>query len=213
VREGMNMKNNSQSSVVELVENVRLFCRQAQKAFESRLIFQRIFESHDGLHGDPWDYQLPEEGAAMEKTCPYFFEWLFVTLRSHVLLEAAKLMDPKETRVRGQDRENITFEWIESHIQDQQIVADLMALRVGDFRPHIKEERDRSISHSDVEYLRGSGTVGEFPEEADRTFYSNLQRYVDILYDHVIGGPFPLKEGMIINDVGTLLHCLKKPSP
>ncbi len=51
--------------------------------------------------------------------------------------------------------------------------------------------------------------IGEFPGSEDDKFYENLQRYVNDVHEYFIGGIFPLRDPVILNDALVFMERLK----
>ena len=202
------MKNEVQEILpaLPLERSIQIFTDQARDAVVSRRMFKELFE--DSAMGRERDF-------AMLKIGRHFFGWLNLAMLDYVLLQAARLLDPSSTTKIdrkskvGQRRWNASCTSIRERIMDQSLRAKLDAVGLEDFLPHIKQARNSLLAHPDEETIAIGEPVGGFPAEVGDRFYTGLQKYVDLLH----GGPWPLQNAMIINDVHNLIQVMIKSSP
>lgn len=186
-----------------LERSIQIFTDQARDAVVSRRMFKELFEDSPMEH---------ERDLAMHKIGPHFFRWLNLAMLDYVLLQAARLLDPSSTtkvdrgNKVGQKRWNASCAGIRERIKDQVLRNKLDAIGLEDFLPHIKAARNSLLAHADEETIAIGEPVGGFPAEVGDRFYAGLQEYVDLLH----GGPWPLQDAMIVNDVHNLIHKMSK---
>lgn len=76
------------------------------------------------------------------------------------------------------------------------------------FAAGIRGARNKSLSHNDLSSIVSGATLGSFAEGEDVEYFKNLQEFVDLVHDEVIGGPWPFDD-LVNNDVAAFLTMLK----
>lgn len=148
----------------------------------------------------------------LEEIAPhFFFNVIQKVLIEYMFLNICKLTDPPQSC--GDD--NLTVKYILQRINSvnpgisQQLGLDDISKEIDKFAKCIRPARHKIIAHLDVETILSLKTLGEFEEGEDKIFWSNLQEFVNRIYEHYIGGVFPL---VAFSDSGAneLVEALKK---
>src|SRR5687768_9255530 len=128
---------------------------------EVRKVFDVLREEVVRLHAN-WDafQQLfgdPESVAALNSVAPGAFALLHHNFRHELVMGVCRITDPKETRVRGNVKENLTLERllhvVRENSQDQAFYRGLKPkLKAIDkhLRP-IRDHRNRYVGHLDLQ--------------------------------------------------------------
>jgi len=72
----------------------------------------------------------------------------------------------------------------------------------------LDDVRNKMLSHNDLATILAKATLGEFDEGADEKYFKDLQEFVDIVYEEVIGGPRPFNT-LVKKDVASFLDAIK----
>jgi len=68
--------------------------------------------------------------------------------------------------------------------------------------------RNKVLSHNDLATILDEATLGEFAEGADKEYFEALQKFVNIIHDEVIGGPYPFCT-LVQGDVAYFLRSIE----
>jgi len=178
-------------------EIVRTFCEDcvwARTVFDH---YHKLFEVR------------PARKELYEKVANCFFHDLRDILHAYSLLQFTKITDPDATS--GHD--NLTTNYLLKRltwpagvrIALEQKNAELMA-----FRALIVDARRKLIAHSDQRIrFSGAGALGSFPAGSEFKFLSDLQEFVNIAHNHVIGGPFRI-DVVVTGDADDVVRALAK---
>jgi hypothetical protein len=163
-------------------EEVRTFCEVCSwvhEVWSLHRTFQDELPTHEGLrhrHG-------------------YFLGRLSVITQEYVLLQICKLHDPP---VQGSGRHvNLSVDrvvtcggWSDG------TRAELERLRTnlhGLYRD-VAPARGKRLAHNDRDTVLAGVRLGAFPAGKDEAYFRDLQKFVDLVYEESIGGPYPFDE-------------------
>ena len=127
--------------------------------------------------------------------------------KEHLLLQVAKLHDPPA------NRSNITLSlpyvlkyggWPE----DVRAKLDKVYDRLVKFAKPLKNLRNRILAHHDLAAILADEPLGKFGEGDDVAYFKDLQEFVDIVHDDIIGGPLPFV-GTASNDAFILADRIR----
>ncbi|MBL4665435.1 MAG: hypothetical protein JKY23_05760 [Nitrospinaceae bacterium] len=131
-----------------------------------------------------------------EKISHQFFWDLNHILRAYSNLQICSLTDPAFTVVKKEKKENLTInnlletiDW-PTEIKDQ---LDGKANQLNTFREKIVSARNKIIAHADCEAHFTGETLGGFVEGEDKEFFKVLGDAVNIMHEHLIGGPYDIR--------------------
>jgi len=160
---------------------------------------------------DNLDPNLPKRSR-----CPYVIHDLSIITHDYVLLQIAKLHDKAVPRP---DNINLSIDYVicfggwdgGTKKKLKELENKLLKLK-----KRILPARNKIISHNDLETILNTTTDGyfskdvdgSFPKDKDIEYFDNLQKFVDIIHDKVIGGPYPLQDNMLRNDTMILADIL-----
>lgn len=159
------------------VKTVKSFCDIYFWMLVLRRYFKVIFESN--LSND-----LPIINRAA-----HFFHDLSNILVDHFLLQAAKVMD----RAQSFGKDNLSVYYIKERIQwPLEVKSQLKHLIeiMQKFNSHIRDARDRILSHNDLATILKGETLGQFPEGMDKTFLNALGEFAELTHRTCVGTPF-----------------------
>lgn len=137
-----------------------------------------------------------------------FFKDLNTVLKHYLLLQICKLTDP----AKSCGNKNLSINHIVECLpwpDDIKKQLGSLAKELDAFREDIKSARDKIFSHNDLKTFIENRNLGEFSEGAEKTFWENLQKFVNIIYWHYFEGPFPIN---VVSeyDADDLIVALKK---
>ncbi len=119
--------------------------------------------------------------------------------RDYLALQICALHDP--ALQLGRENFNVT-RIAEDARWDETTRAQLGHLKekMEGFAEHLRPARNRIVAHLDLRTFSANGVLGAFPADADKTYFDNLQRFVDLVHGAAIGGGWPLYDAMDCND-------------
>lgn len=136
-------------------------------------------------------------------------EWyrLFVISHEYSLLQIRKLHDKAVTSGKitlGIDYILKYGGWSDSvRFRLERLAGELNGLA-----NKLDDVRNKMLSHNDLATILAKATLGEFDEGADEKYFKDLQEFVDIVYEEVIGGPRPFNT-LVKKDVASFLDAIK----
>lgn len=137
-----------------------------------------------------------------------FFHDLQEILIQYILLNICKLTDPPHPR----QSDNLTVVYILELVGTEaakKLALDELSEKIHSFRIYIRDARHKIIAHLDKDTALSKGFLGAFPREANDAFWRDLQEFVNRVYDHYFGGPFPL-DAVNMYNAEDLVDALKK---
>ena len=131
--------------------------------------------------------------ALMENTAREFFFELNILMQEHLLLECMKLMDPAESRVKNEYRENFTIfnldETINWSSETKQTLRDLLE-EIKPFQAYLKPARNMMLAHYDKEMMMTDARLGAFPAGEDDKFMRILEKVCNLIHAECFGTIF-----------------------
>ena len=122
-----------------------------------------------------------------------FLSHLSTITHEYSLQSVIKLHDPAKD---NQGNKNLTFTYIlECMGLEESVLTKLRPIyeQMNKLAEAIKPARYKLICHNDLDtILQAEGGLGGFEEDADIAYFTNMQEFVNIVHDHIIGGIFPL---------------------
>jgi hypothetical protein len=76
------------------------------------------------------------------------------------------------------------------------------------FASQLRGVRNKILSHYDLATILAGATLGGFAEGDDVKYFEDLQEFVNIVHDQVVGGPYPFSNN-VINDIAYFLRTIK----
>jgi hypothetical protein len=83
-----------------------------------------------------------------------------------------------------------------------------LAKELDSLADKLKGVRNKILSHNDLATIVAGATLGEFAKGADEKYFKDLQEFVNIVHDEVVGGPYPFDD-LVGNDIDLFLHTIK----
>ncbi len=173
------------------------------KVFADRCVFIRSIYQHGRIL---FELSTPEEKDIMWRTAEVFFGDLNTVLIEYMILQVCKVTDPAKTR----HNENHTIDFLLSHydlISHPKLVE--IRNRLHDFRDKLVQARHKLISHSDRHAIISGLTLGAVPQEDWTEFWLDLQDFVCIIYEGVVGERFYINGVGNLSDADSLLKALR----
>ena len=129
----------------------------------------------------------------MENTAREFFLELNILMQEHLLLECMKLMDPAESRVKKEYRENFTiynlYETINWSSETKKTLRDLLE-EIKPFQAYLKPARNMMLAHDDKEMVIADARLGAFPAGEDDKFMRILEKVCNLIHSECFGTIF-----------------------
>jgi hypothetical protein len=147
----------------------------------------------------------------MSGAAAIFFGDLNRMFNEYLILQVCKITDPAKD-VKKNDNHTVAF-----LLQHYNFAADpaaerrlkLLADRLHAFRKRVEAARNKFISHSDRTAIMAGVALGAAPQAAWDGFWLDLQGFVSIIHEEVVGAPFTITEVGMASDAGGLLKALK----
>lgn len=177
-------------------KDVELFCSTCS-------FFKTVYDYFDFLYS-----KNETRLRLLEETGGFFFADIQYVLLEYLYVQIYKITDSAQTRIKGEVRDNLTVAFFAENgdFGPDQAELELLSKSIHDFRKNIVSARNRRAAHFDrisaVENLNlGKFAYGEFD-----TFLDNLQRFLNIIHNRYVGGPYDLGTFM---DAQRLVQALK----
>ena len=134
-------------------------------------------------------------------------EWVRLSIISqeYSLLQVRKLHDPAGTGDKitlGIDYMLTYGSWSDS------VRLGELATELDGLANKLKDVRNKILSHNDLATIVAGATLGEFDKGADEKYFKDLQEFVNIVHDQVVGGPYPFCN-RVKNDIVYFLRTIK----
>ena len=85
---------------------------------------------------------------------------------------------------------------------------DELAKELDSFASQLRGVRNKILSHYDLATILAGASLGMFADGADKKYFEDLQEFVNIVHDQVVGGPYPFSTN-VINDIAFFLRTIK----
>ena len=83
-----------------------------------------------------------------------------------------------------------------------------LAKALTGFADNLRGVRNKILSHYDLATILANAPLGTFANGDDLKYFKDLQEFVDIVYDQVVGGPYPFSCN-VKNDIAYFLRTIK----
>lgn len=151
----------------------------------------------------------PRNWDLYRRIAPLSFGDIRLILAEHLFIQFCKITDLAGTG----KRRNLTTNYILSEIPWPDDVGQKLRKvneRLMVFRQYVEPARSRRIAHIDLPtQIERLDNLGTFPEGADRQFFRDLQRFIDIAYSHFKESTRPIAIGMS-TDTYKLVRALEE---
>jgi AbiU2 len=146
----------------------------------------------------------------MSRTAGILFGDLNRMFNEYLILQVCKITDPAKD-MKKNDNHTVTF-----LLQHYDFSVDpaaqrrlkLLADQLHAFRKQVEAARNKFISHSDRTAILAGAALGAAPQAAWDGFWSDLQAFVSIIHEKVVGTPFEITEVGMASDADGLLKAL-----
>lgn len=171
------------------------FCKLCSWAHETWLNHRELFDQNP-------------RATELQKSCAGdTLARLSVISQEYALLQVVKLHD--RAVVSG----NITLgiDYMVTHggwTDSVRAQLDTLAKELDFFASQLRDARNKSLSHNDLATIVAGATLGSFANGTDEEYFKILQRFVNVIYEQVVGGPFPFND-LVKNDVAAFLVTIK----
>jgi hypothetical protein len=129
----------------------------------------------------------------------------------YLILQVCKITDPAKA-VRKHDNHTVAF-LLEHYDFASDPAAqrrlELLADQLHAFRKQVEAARNKFISHSDRTAILAGVVLGAAPQAAWDGFWRDLQEFVSIIHEKVVGTPFTITDVGMASDADGLLKALK----
>ncbi|MGO9316403.1 MAG: hypothetical protein ACLPXT_07515 [Terracidiphilus sp.] len=83
-----------------------------------------------------------------------------------------------------------------------------LAKELDGFASQLRGLRNKMLSHYDLATILAGAPLGGFAMGEDVKYFKDLQEFVNIVHDQVVGGPYPFSNN-VINDIAYFLRTIK----
>jgi hypothetical protein len=164
----------------------------------------RLQMDHDLFHALFMSGQRQIE--LFQQTAPMFFGDVHRLLRDNFFIQACRITD----LAGSGSRTNLTTNYLLQEIcwpLDIKKKLEAVNARLMQFRTCIEPARSKRLAHADLRAELDQGTLGKFPEGADRLFLKDLEEFLTIAHEQLGEAPVSLSIGMS-HDVHALVRTL-----
>ncbi len=173
------------------------FCKLCGWAYETWLSHRELFD--DNLRA----LELQKSWAGDELLR------LSIISQEYALLQVAKLHD----RAVVSGKITLSLEYIMVYGGwKPEVLEKLNRLeeKLNIFARQLRDVRNKVLSHNDLASIVAGATLGEFVKGEDEAYFRNLQEFVNIIHNEIVGGPWPFND-LVKNDVAAFLATIKPP--
>jgi len=147
----------------------------------------------------------------MEKAALIFFGDINRILIEYLILQVCKVTDAANDFKKN---DNLTVAFLLQHYDfSSQPAADKklrqLASQLHSFRRIVEPARNKFISHADRSAILADLTLGVASQEVWDQFWRELDEFVSIIYNEVVGEPFNITRLAMATDVDGLLKALR----
>jgi len=174
------------------------FCKLCDWTYE-------VWLTHRTLYDDNADVDALMTGPYSE-----VFARLNHVSREYVLHQIVKLHDRPVQR----DCINLSLRYVIDYGGwDGGTLAELEALfgKLEALASCIRLARNKLLSHNSLETILKDEPLGTFAKDDDCRYFETLQKFVDVVHDKVVGGPYPFND-LARSDAKFLLNTLRTES-
>jgi hypothetical protein len=141
-----------------------------------------------------------------QQVAPMFFGDVHRLLRDSFFIQACRITDPAGSGSRTNLTTNYLLQAI-SWPSDIKKKLEGVNARLMQFRTYIEPARSKRLAHADLRAELGEGTLGRFPEGADRHFLKDLEEFLTVAREHLGETPVSPSIGMS-HDAHALVRAL-----
>lgn len=173
---------------------------------ECLIIVRRDYNTYNALY-------CHENRDLLTAIAPTFFTEIGEILQRDWILQVVKLMDPADTNVRGEKRENLTIPLIVRQLEDDALMTDEIrenARALLDYGEFLKAARHRILAHRDQQCHFEGIAMGTTTDAQLSEFIENIQRFSDLVGIQIRVGPLDFSSSGCKGDVYDLLRCLRE---
>jgi hypothetical protein len=142
----------------------------------------------------------------------FFFDISEILVRDWIL-QVSRIMDPAETKVKGQVRENLTIKNINKQLESKGFLSkDIKDIsnNILQYGKKLQSARNKIIAHVDRETYHKRMVLGETTELELNNFLVDIQKYCDLVGVAIKEGPLDFRASSGPGDVLDLIRTLKK---
>ncbi len=179
--------------------DVDLLARIAGEIYCQYHNYKVLFEGYDG--------DKPRYG----DIAPNALGYLGSALKEHVILQVCKLSDPLRDH-RGNENLSIQFFVQHAYFGDSLAKRKLECLgeKLETFGKKLRPARDKIISHFDRKTIHDGKPLGAAEPEEWSKYWSNLEQFVEILYQGYFNEPLHIRSAAATTDAAILRGILEE---
>lgn len=149
------------------------------------------------------------EQAAMESVAPRFFEDLAQVFTEFVITSACRITDPW-IDTRG-NRNLVIEHFTNALVRSEPLHRQLIGLQASmdEHRCRIENARNKLTAHADLETIRAGKPLGTASWPEWHQFWKDLEAFVSLVHEHVLGSPFKIRAAMVRGDAEMVLKKLQ----
>lgn len=148
----------------------------------------------------------------LDRVAPTFFSDLAEIMHRDWILQTCKLMDPANTKRKGDVLDNVSINLINEQLEQcgllNQAIKDL-SQEILEYGNKIKPARDKRLAHYDRDHQINNITLGATTEQELANFLESIQRYCDEVGIAVGVGPLDFSGSGCKGDVLDFIKYLK----
>ncbi len=176
------------------------FCKLCDWAYETWLHHRELFDNN------PRAQELKQSFAGDE------LARLSIISQEYSLLQIVKLHD----RAVVSGKITLSLEYIMdygawSDATKQKL--EPLYKKLNDFANQLRGARNKLLSHNDLATILGGATLGAFTKGDDEIYFQNLQEFVNIIHEEIVGAPWPDFNNLAKNDVAAFLNLISLAVP
>ncbi len=149
----------------------------------------------------------------LSKVAATFFTDIAGIMHRDWLLQVCKLMDPAETRRKGETLENISIALIDSQLETEGIMSpelSRISAKLSEYGKKIVPARHKRLAHFDRAHQVANTVLGATTTEELEGFLANIQKYCDGVGEAVGIGSADFACTSCQGDVYDLLRALER---
>jgi hypothetical protein len=163
-------------------------------------------------HGETlFHHSSNDDKGRMWRAAPVLFGDLNRMLNEYVILQVCKITDPAQD-FRKNDNHTVAFLLQHYDLSSDPAVEQrlkLLADQLHCFRKQIEPARNKFISHADRSAILAGVALGAVPPGAWQGFWRDLEEFLSIIFEKVVGETFRITEVGMASDADGLLRALK----
>jgi hypothetical protein len=178
---------------------VRDFCTLCDKAHEYWINHLELFDNN------PRNAEICNSLAGKE------WERLSVISQEYGLLQIIKLHD--KAVMNGNNTLGIEYVLTYDGWSDSvRLSLETLAKELRDFAKQLVGARNKILSHNDLDTIVAGAVLGDFADDACEKYFKDLQDFVNMVHNEVIGGPWRFDD-RVENNVAEFLATIKPTLP